>query len=275
MPLKCLLTGTCAAPRRAGSRPLHDRAAALHASELHLTAQQLRTQVESHLDAITAILPRAGEHIRALTIAAGETAALAGWVAWDLGDHQAARSYYQVTLDCAKEAGHPPLRALALAYASYGASNPTRALELLGQATDDHVLTPTMHEVVGGNRAPWELRRSPVTGLGEDGGVGYSSGLRGRQFARPCCTATAAQQWQVFVFVMVEDFAGFAVKKPTDHESSVFGRRTQLHQDGGQPLPSSAEAEERVGGISTDGACRLLLHGQPHECLYFLSIRSA
>lgn len=113
------------------------RASALHISENHLTAQQLRGLVESHLDAITAALPRAGQHERALTVAAGETAALAGWVAWDLGDHRTARAYYKVTTDCAEAAGHPPLRALALGYASYGADTPSRAAELLARAAQD------------------------------------------------------------------------------------------------------------------------------------------
>ncbi|WP_324787044.1 helix-turn-helix transcriptional regulator [Streptomyces sp. H51] len=116
---------------------LVDRACALHVSEGHLTARELQGEVEAHLDAITAALPRAGEHERTLTIAAGETAALAGWVAWDLGDHARAQAYYKVTNDCAKEAGHPPLRALALAYASYGAATSEKAADLLAQAAKE------------------------------------------------------------------------------------------------------------------------------------------
>lgn len=116
---------------------LINRAAALHVSENHLTAHLLQGRVEAHLDAITAVLPQAGENKRALTIAAGETAALAGWVAWDLGEYEKARAYYEVTTDCAEEAGHPPLRALALAYASYGATTPEKAVNLLARAARD------------------------------------------------------------------------------------------------------------------------------------------
>ena len=116
---------------------LIDRAAALHVSEHDLTAQRLQGMVESHLDAITAALPWAGRHERELTVAAGETAALAGWVAWDLGDHKAAGAYYKVTTECAEAAGHPPLRALALGYASYGATTPQKAVKLLAQAAED------------------------------------------------------------------------------------------------------------------------------------------
>ncbi|WP_319668705.1 helix-turn-helix domain-containing protein [Streptomyces ipomoeae] len=120
-----------------GAATLVDRACALHVREGNLTALGLQSEVEGHLDAITAALPRAGEHERILTIAAGETAALAGWVAWDLGDYSRAHSYYEVTMDCAKAAGHPPLRALARAYASYGTASPEEAAKVLAEAAQD------------------------------------------------------------------------------------------------------------------------------------------
>jgi transcriptional regulator with XRE-family HTH domain len=113
------------------------RVHALHVREGELTALDLQSEVEGHLDRITAALPRAGEYERTLMIAAGETAALAGWVAWDLGDLERAHAYYEVTMDCARGAGHPPLRALALAYASYGATTPQKAGTLLVQAAKD------------------------------------------------------------------------------------------------------------------------------------------
>ncbi|MET8831309.1 helix-turn-helix transcriptional regulator [Streptomyces sp. NPDC004610] len=116
---------------------LVERAAELHVRELNLSARQLQSTVESHLDAITQALPRAGEKERALTIAAGETAALAGWLAWDLGQHDKAGAYYKVTSRCAGAAGYPPLRALALTYASYGTMAPKKKLEILSQATQD------------------------------------------------------------------------------------------------------------------------------------------
>lgn len=116
---------------------LIDRAADLHVQELDLSARHLQHKVETHLDAITSALPRAGEHERALTIAAGETAALAGWVAWDLGEHTKADAYYKVASECATSAGHPPLRALALTYASYGDHAPQRKVSFLRQAAQD------------------------------------------------------------------------------------------------------------------------------------------
>ncbi|MFC8246939.1 helix-turn-helix transcriptional regulator [Streptomyces chartreusis] len=50
---------------------LISRAADLHVQELNLSARRLQSTVESHLDAISAALPHAREHERALTIAAG------------------------------------------------------------------------------------------------------------------------------------------------------------------------------------------------------------
>ncbi|MET7685654.1 helix-turn-helix transcriptional regulator [Streptomyces sp. NPDC005423] len=122
---------------RVAAIALIDRAADLHVQELSLSARRLQNTVESHLDAITAALPHAGEYERALTIAAGETAALAGWVAWDLGEHGKADAYYKVTSQCASTAGHPPLRALALTYTSYGISTPSAKAELLSPAARD------------------------------------------------------------------------------------------------------------------------------------------
>ncbi|MBB5938584.1 hypothetical protein [Streptomyces zagrosensis] len=45
---------------------LIDRVAELHVQELNVSARRLQSTVESHLDAITAALPHAGEHERAM-----------------------------------------------------------------------------------------------------------------------------------------------------------------------------------------------------------------
>lgn len=172
---------------------LIDRACALHVSERHLTARQLQGEVESHLDAVTAALPRAGKSERALTIAAGETAALAGWVAWDMGDYPPAQAYYRATMDCAKAAGHPPLRALALAYASYGAASPQKAAELLTQAAKD-VRGP-------GNAAAaaWIYGRlaEEAAQIGDD--LNALRALDRARFAYEFADHTAEQAWVAFV----------------------------------------------------------------------------
>lgn len=49
---------------------LVERLGDLHTKERQLTARQLQGEVEAHLDALTAALPRAGGNERTLTIAA-------------------------------------------------------------------------------------------------------------------------------------------------------------------------------------------------------------
>ncbi|SOD90600.1 helix-turn-helix domain-containing protein [Streptomyces sp. Ag109_G2-15] len=172
---------------------LVDRACDLHVREGHLTAKELQQEVESHLDAITAALPRAGENERALTIAGGETAALAGWVAWDLGDHPRAHAYYEVTMECAKAAGHPPLRALALTYASYGSATPDKAAELLTQAAKD-VRGP-------GNAAAaaWIYGRLAEEAASAGDGTNALRALDRARFAYEFADHTAEQAWVRFV----------------------------------------------------------------------------
>lgn len=172
---------------------LVDRACALHVSEGHLTARELQGEVEAHLDAITAALPRAGANERPLTIAGGETAALAGWVAWDLGDHSRAHAYYKVTMDCADAAGHPPLRALALAYASYGAATPEKAAGLLAQAAKD-VRGP-------GNAAAaaWIYGRLAEEAATAGDGTNALRSLDRARFAYDFADHTTEQAWVRFV----------------------------------------------------------------------------
>ncbi|MFF5456145.1 helix-turn-helix transcriptional regulator [Streptomyces sp. NPDC012950] len=177
----------------ASAATLIDRAADLHLQELNLSPRYLQYKVEAHLDAITAVLSQAGRHERALTIAAGETAALAGWVAWDLGEHAKADAYYKVTEKCATTAGHPPLRALALAYASYGDHAPVNKLRYLRQAAQD---------VRGrGNAAAaaWVQGRyaEEAAQLGDDTQALHA--LERAQFAYDFADHTSEQAWVRFV----------------------------------------------------------------------------
>ncbi|WDF45009.1 transcriptional regulator [Streptomyces sp. T12] len=172
---------------------LINRAADLHVQELNLSARRLQSTVESHLDAITAALPHAGEHERALTIAAGETAALAGWVAWDLGEYDKAGAYYNVTTECAAKAGHPPLRALALTYASYGASTPKRKLELLSQASQD------VRGHGNATAAAWVLGRRAEESAAVGDETGALRALDRARFAYDFADHTSEQAWVRFV----------------------------------------------------------------------------
>ncbi|MFD8460514.1 helix-turn-helix domain-containing protein [Streptomyces antimycoticus] len=172
---------------------LIEHAARLHVDELSESARSLQNRVESHLDAITAALPRAGTHERALTIAAGETAALAGWVAWDLGEHDKAAAYYGVTSECAKKAGHPPLRALALGYASYGAATATKALEMLSQAAQD------VRGRGNATAAAWALGRYAEEAAQSGDDAGALRALEQARFAYDFADHTSEQAWVRFV----------------------------------------------------------------------------
>ncbi|WP_245874020.1 transcriptional regulator [Streptomyces phaeoluteigriseus] len=172
---------------------LIDRAAELHVQELNLSARRLQGTVESHLDALTAALPRAGEHERALTIAAGETAALAGWVAWDLGEHDKADAYYKVTSQCATTAGYPPLRALALTYSSYGASTPKAKLEFLTQAASD------VRGYGNATAAAWVLGRHAEEAAAVGDETGALRALERACFAYDFADHTSEQAWVRFV----------------------------------------------------------------------------
>lgn len=109
-------------------------------SEEHIPARLMIDRLTGHLDALTALLPAAGKYRAALAIAAGETAALAGWMAWDLGDKAQAAHYYRVAVHAGHAAGHGAVGALALGYGSYAASA-DRARTMLADA-QQHVRGP-------------------------------------------------------------------------------------------------------------------------------------
>lgn len=90
-------------------------------SEEHVPARLMVERLAAHLDTLTALLPGAGQYRAALAIAAGETAALAGWISYDLGDLDQARNYYRAAVQAGKAAGHGAVGALALGYGSYAA----------------------------------------------------------------------------------------------------------------------------------------------------------
>lgn len=90
-----------------------------------------------HLETLTALIPRSGPHRTALTVAAGETAALAGWAAYDVGDIDTARHYYKTAALAGREAAHPAVVALAMGYASYAVSS-DKARDMLA-AAQEHV----------------------------------------------------------------------------------------------------------------------------------------
>jgi transcriptional regulator with XRE-family HTH domain len=106
--------------------------------EEHLPARHLMAHVAGHVDLVSLLLAGAADKHRArLAVLAGESAALAGWLAYDTGDIRSARGYWQTALDAARHATDGPLVALVLCYLSYptGADGDhAKAARLLAEA---------------------------------------------------------------------------------------------------------------------------------------------
>jgi transcriptional regulator with XRE-family HTH domain len=103
---------------------LEARTAGLHQMEGQLPAHHLYSHVSDQLERISFLL-RGGlqpELRRQLVITAGETAALAGWLAWDVRDRVRAMRFYDAATAAAREAADPALLACVNGYLSYMAS---------------------------------------------------------------------------------------------------------------------------------------------------------
>jgi transcriptional regulator with XRE-family HTH domain/tetratricopeptide (TPR) repeat protein len=127
---------------------LSTRTAGLYSLEERVPAHALRDRVSTHLDELSALLeasPRSALR-RDLAATAGETAALAGWLAFDMHDIEASRSYYRVALEAAREADDNALWACVLGYESYqssAAGRPDKACALLAEAQHRAANCPT------------------------------------------------------------------------------------------------------------------------------------
>lgn len=129
--LMAALSGTSLDPD--GVQALQLTTAGMFESEEHIPASLMFDRLTGHLDTLTALLPSAGPYREPLLICVAESAALAGWMAWDMGDHAGAGRYYSAAIQAGEAAGHGPASALALGYASYSAS-PDKARKMLQQA---------------------------------------------------------------------------------------------------------------------------------------------
>jgi transcriptional regulator with XRE-family HTH domain len=120
---------------------LERRTAGLHQMEGQLPAHHLYSHVSDHLERISFLL-RGGlqsELRRRLVVAAGETAALAGWLAWDARDRVRAMRFYDAASAAGREAIDPALVACVQGYLSYMASadgDRQRARALLDQGLE-------------------------------------------------------------------------------------------------------------------------------------------
>lgn len=94
---------------------------ALFDSEERIPAAQLVTDVNGHLDQISTLLAGADdEALRARLVSqAGASAALAGWLAFDLGSSEHATRYYDLAEQAARQVNDVQLVACLYAYRSY------------------------------------------------------------------------------------------------------------------------------------------------------------
>lgn len=118
---------------------LLEKATADHfTQEEQVPARVMAGHVGNHVDLLSLLLAGAGDrHRLRLAVLAGESAALAGWLRYDLGDLAGARGYWQTSIEAAKVANDGPLLACVLAYLSYLTSSqgePAEAFKLLSAA---------------------------------------------------------------------------------------------------------------------------------------------
>jgi hypothetical protein len=87
--------------------------AGLEGLEAQASPRALLGAVVGHLNTVAALLQGSlGLTVRRqLCSVAGETAGLAGWLAWDLEDRRAAAAYFRAGIEAAQEAGDRPLGA--------------------------------------------------------------------------------------------------------------------------------------------------------------------
>jgi transcriptional regulator with XRE-family HTH domain/tetratricopeptide (TPR) repeat protein len=184
-----------------------------HALEHHVPASHLFGRLANHVNQIAGLLerPMAGPLRKRLTVAAGESAALAGWLAWDLRDRGRAQNLYDTALVAAGEAGDPALQACTLAYRSYMEEAPT-SLELLEQARSliDPDAYPATYAWLSGREAEERAQLgSPKPALNVlDGGLSAHS------------SAQADQERAWTGFLDSSRMQGFAI--------STYGRLGQL-----------------------------------------------
>jgi transcriptional regulator with XRE-family HTH domain len=115
------------------------RTAGLYGLEERVPAHALMDRVRAHLGNLSQLLENSsrGPVRRELAATAGETAALAGWLAFDMRDGPSARAYYRVAVEAAREAEDNALWACVLGYESYQQTmngRPDQACALLEQA---------------------------------------------------------------------------------------------------------------------------------------------
>ncbi|MFD0851224.1 hypothetical protein ACFQ07_03290 [Actinomadura adrarensis] len=123
---------------------IENRSAGFHQLDMVLPGPGLYKSIMAHLGELSTLLngitddPK-NELRRRLIVVAGESAALAGWWAYDAGDVTAAHHLYKTAERAAEEAEDPAITSCLLAYRSYAPSMKGahgRARALLGDALE-------------------------------------------------------------------------------------------------------------------------------------------
>jgi transcriptional regulator with XRE-family HTH domain len=125
-------------------REIEARSAGFHQLEQLVPAPAVYRGIAAHLSDVGRLLDGTAhdpkdELRHRLIVVAGESSALAAWIATDRGDHAGARGFYEAADRAAKEANDPGILACALGYRSYAASMKGahgRARALLGSALE-------------------------------------------------------------------------------------------------------------------------------------------
>jgi hypothetical protein len=136
------------------------RSAGLFDLEEQMPSAALYPAAVEHLNTLTARIQTAGPSTRLVSLA-GETSALAGWLAFDSADPATARAYYQAALDAAKQAGDPALTSCVLGYLSYlPPEHSGSTVALLDQAIGhaEHSATPASRAWLAARRAEEHAR---------------------------------------------------------------------------------------------------------------------
>jgi len=108
---------------------LETRSLGFHWLECVLPGSHLFRAVLTHLSEVVSLLEACGtdRYRQRLAVTAGETALLAAWMAWDLGDMARAASLYRAAEMAATESGDRAITACAVIYRSLGASGAAHA----------------------------------------------------------------------------------------------------------------------------------------------------
>jgi transcriptional regulator with XRE-family HTH domain len=141
--------------------------AEFHKADTQLPARQLFESILRHVDELASLLQRGqGSRVRQrITVTAGESAALAGWMAWEMGAKIHAERLYGAAAAASQEANEQPLMACVLGYRSCWAAGEGRirqAVELLQAARERAARAhPAIQAWLAGREAEERARLGP------------------------------------------------------------------------------------------------------------------